>query len=216
VREKTVVIHCGIRTSHHKACSIYQPGTRFEIISIGSLQSYKGFPYLIEACDLLRQKGFPFRCRIIGGGEERPALEKMIASKQLSTQVELLGPQSQDEVLRLLPTAHCYVQPSIITPSGKMEGIPVSLMEALACALPVVATSISGIPELVRPDETGFLVPPADPSALADALSTIWENPQQANRLAQNGRDLVRQSYNLSTNTTDLLTLFREVINSPL
>lgn len=212
VREKTHVIHCGIRPDQYTALSMpSQRHARFEIISTGSLQPYKGFPYLIQACDLLRQKGVPFRCRIIGGGEERPALEKMIASSQLNEQVELLGPQYQDEVLRLLSTAHCYVQPSIITPSGKMEGIPVALMEALACGLPVVASNISGIPELVRPNETGILVPPTKSSALADALLTIYDHPEQASRLAQNGQRLVQQEYNLRTNTEHLLKLFRQV-----
>lgn len=212
VREKTHVIHCGIRPNRYAARPMpSQDDKRFEIISTGSLQPYKGFPYLIQACDLLRQKGLPFRCRIIGGGEERAALERMIASKQLNEQVELLGPQSQDEVVRLLRTADCYVQPSIITPSGKMEGIPVALMEALACGLPVVATNISGIPELVRPDETGILVPPAEASALAHGLATICDHPEQANRLAENGQRLVQQEYNLRTNTEHLLRLFKQV-----
>ncbi|MGB0383529.1 MAG: glycosyltransferase family 4 protein [Ardenticatenaceae bacterium] len=212
VRKKTIVVHCGIRPNRFSADSMpSQRRTRFEIISIGSLQPYKGFPYLIQACDLLRQKGVPFRCRIIGGGEERPGLERMIASSQLNEQVELLGAQPQDEVVRLLRTADCYVQPSIITSEGKMEGIPVALMEALACGLPVVATNISGIPELVRPDETGVLVPPAEASALADGLATIYDNPEQARRLAQNGQRLVQQEYNLRTNTEHLLRLFRQV-----
>ena len=72
-----------------------------------------------------------------------------------------------------------------------MEGIPVALMEAMASSLPVVATSISGIPELVRPDKTGYLVPPADAQALADALTTVYRQPDRAADLAENGRLLV-------------------------
>ena len=211
--KKTHIVHCGILTNHytlqhHKA----EPKQHFEIITIGSLQPYKGQSYLIEACALLRDKGIPFRCRIIGGGEEYSKLEQMINETHLAGIVELLGPQPQEEVAQLLPTAHCYVQPSIITSSGKMEGIPVSLMEALACQLPVVATSISGIPELVRPNETGYLVPPADAPALADTLASIYANPAQAAEMAKAGRTLVLQEFELQANVKRLTALFEDIV----
>ena len=98
----------------------------------------------------------------------------------LQEDVLLLGALSQEKVAELLPTAHCYVQPSVITPSGKMEGIPVALMEAYAAGLPVIATDISGIPELVRPGETGVLVPPGDAVALANAIKDVYCNWESA------------------------------------
>lgn len=213
VRDKTHIVHCGIDPANYGPRSSTADGTgRFEIISIGSLQPYKGHPYLIQACALLRDRDVPLRCRIIGDGEERPRLEKMIAEARLESVVELLGPQPQKEVARLLPTAHCYVQPSIVTPSGKMEGIPVALMEALACALPVVATSMSGIPELVRPEQTGYLVPPADASALADALMAVHTEPEQAAYVGNAGRKLVLEEFELYTNVKQLATLFEHVV----
>ncbi|MCB0208051.1 MAG: glycosyltransferase family 4 protein [Anaerolineae bacterium] len=214
VREKTHIVHCGIEPDNYTNLSRgkAQLSERFEIISIGSLQPYKGHPYLIRACALLRDRGIPLRCRIIGGGEDQAMLEHMITQAQLEGVVELLGPQPQEEVARLLPTAHCYVQPSIITPSGKMEGIPVALMEALACALPVVATNLSGIPELVQPEKTGYLVSPANPSALADALSAIYADPDKANRLGKAGQNLVFQEFDLKSNVKNKAALFAKVI----
>lgn len=209
VREKTHIVHCGIVPSQY-APRRPPPGPdeAFEIITIGSLQPYKGQRYLLEACALLRDQGLKFRCRIIGGGELRSELETQLAELKLAGWVELLGPQPQEEVARLLPTAHCYVQPSIITPSGKMEGIPVSLMEAMSCGLPVVATQLSGVPELVRPGETGTLVPPADARALAEALTQVQAAPAESLRLAEAGRELVLREFDLQANVTRLAELF--------
>jgi colanic acid/amylovoran biosynthesis glycosyltransferase len=209
VREKTHIIHCGIAPETYSPHPDRPPPQeQFEILNIGSLQPYKGQRFLIEASAMLKERNIPFRCRIIGGGEERGALEQLIAHHNLTTTVELLGPLPQEEVARLLPTAHCYVQPSIITPAGKMEGIPVALMEALACEVPVVATDLSGVPELVRHGETGYLVPPANPTLLADQIARVYTNFAQAVQLARAGRALVLRDFNLHTNTRQLAALF--------
>ncbi len=209
VRPKTHVVHCGIVPELYAPVEP-GPAAKLELISIGSLQPYKGQTYLIDACARLRDEGIPLRCRIIGGGEEYARLEAQIAAANLHGVVELLGPLPQEDVAQLLPTANCYVQPSIVTPSGKMEGIPVALMEALACQLPVVASNLSGIPELVRPGQTGWLAPPADAPALARALAEVFANPRQARQLAAAGRWLVLQEFSLRPNVQRLAQLFTE------
>lgn len=212
IARKTHIIHCGIEPQTYRPSHLdRKPGNLLEIIHIGSLQPYKGQQYLIEACRQLYERGIPFHCRIIGGGKEHDRLANMIKDFGLESVVELLGSKTQQEIARILPTAHCYVQPSIITPSGKMEGIPVALMEAMASRLPVIATAISGIPELVRPDETGFLVPPADAAALADTLMAVYEDPEKAAYLAENGRSRVLQSFDLQSNVSQLAELFTAV-----
>lgn len=211
VRDKTYIVHCGVTPRTYQARTRpLADNERFEIINVGSLQPYKGHPYLIQACKLLQKRGIPFRCRIIGGGEQQ-ALNNLIVQAGLENVVELMGPQPQHEVARLLPTAHCYVQPSIITPAGKMEGIPVAIMEAFASGLPVVATSLSGIPELVRPGQTGYLVPPEDSVALANRLADVYSNPTRAHQLAQAGYALVQKEFELSSNVQRLATLFEQL-----
>ena len=211
VKAKTHIVHCGIIPDHYQAqAKPHQAGEKLEIMAVGSLQLYKGQKHLIAACALLAQQGIPFRCRIIGGGEEQADLEPRIQAAGLTQQVILMGAKTQDEVSALLPTAHCYVQPSIIAPSGKMEGIPVALMEALATGLPVIATDISGIPELVQPSKTGYLVPPADAAALAEQITAVYNNPQQAQTLAQAGKQLVLEAFELSANVTQLARLFQQ------
>ena len=209
VKEKTHLVRCGIVPANYRPRAAGRAGARFELIHVGSLQPYKGQRYLVEACALLRDQGIPFRCRIIGGGEEESNLRRMIGANGLDSMVELLGPMPQEEVARLLPTADCYVQPSIVTPSGKMEGIPVALMEAMACRLPVIATALSGIPELVRPGVTGCLVRPADSVALAEAMATVYREAEEAEAMATAGRELVLREFELESNVKQLADLFR-------
>ncbi len=209
VASKTHVVHCGLDPARYAGeTREWHSDERFEIVHTGSLQPYKGQRYLIDACARLRERGIPFRCRLIGGGALEAALRERIHSLGLEEQVFLLGAKTQDEVAALLAESHCYVQPSVVTPSGKMEGIPVALMEALASGLPVVATEISGIPELVRPGETGWLVPEKDAGALADALEMVYRHPAEAARRAEAGRDLVWREFTLQKNVEDLITLF--------
>jgi colanic acid/amylovoran biosynthesis glycosyltransferase len=209
VGEKISIVHCGIDPERYIPHLLRREAKqRFDILSIGSLRPYKGQKYLIEACAVLRSHGIPFHCRIVGEGELRTPLLEQIAKLDLHDFVELVGAKTQQEVALLLSESDCYVQPSVIMSSGKMEGIPVALMEALACALPVVTTSISGISELVRHGETGWLVPPANTEALAEAVERIYNNLDEAALLGASGRDLVLQEFDLQKNVLRLELLF--------
>lgn len=212
VREKTHIIHCGIQPVLYAGSAGIKNDSRFDIVSIGSLQPYKGMEYLVMACALLRARSIPVYCRIIGEGEERTMLEGLIARHDLSHSVELLGAMGQADVASVLSEAQVYVQPSVITSSGKMEGIPVSIMEALATGLPVVASQLSGIPELVIPNETGYLVPPADAKILADTLEHIYHNPVEANSLARTGQKKVFREFELDANAQKLSLLFQQTL----
>ena len=212
VQHKTQIVRCGIEPTFYGSENRIQLADpeRLEIISIGSLQPYKGHVYLVRACVELQKRSIPFRCRIVGGGDLYPQLEQLIHENHLEESVELVGPRTQDEVSELLRTANCYVQPSVITSSGKMEGIPVALMEAMASGIPVVATCISGIPELVRNGDTGWLVPPEDVTAIADALSQIYSGPAEARRRAASGKKWVLEEFELSLNARRLASLFTQ------
>ncbi len=211
---KVHVVHCGVHLERYPLRTTL-PEDPFTIVSVASLQPYKGLEYLIRACRLLRDRGAPpFRCRIAGGGELHSSLRQLITDLDLADCVELLGPQTQEAVASLLQTAHLFVLPSIITESGKMEGLPVVLMEALAVGLPVISTSISGIPEIVKPGVTGQLVPPANPTALADAIADVMANPTAAYARSRQGRELVEREFSLEDNVRHLSSLFRPAITS--
>ncbi|MDR3575822.1 MAG: glycosyltransferase family 4 protein [Anaerolineaceae bacterium] len=211
VRPKTHVIHCGISPELYipqKENGRRADGSTFKLVTIGSLQPYKGQEVLIHACARLIERGIPLQCDIIGEGVLRLKLERLIQELGLTAKVNLLGAMTQEEIARRLPAADCYVQPSVITPSGKMEGIPLALMEAMACSLPVVASNLSGIPELVIPGETGFLVPTGDDKALADQLANIYSEPDAARQIALGGQKTVQQRFDLSSQVCLLASLF--------
>jgi colanic acid/amylovoran biosynthesis glycosyltransferase len=217
VADKTHVIHCGIDPKQYRPRPSGEANAKpYRILSIGSLQPYKGQRYLIEACRILRKRNILIRCTIIGEGEERRHLEKLIQTYRLEEAVRLAGAQTQEQIARMLPEANCYAQPSIITASGKMEGIPVALMEAMACELPVVATAISGIPELVLPEKNGYLVPPTDAPALADCLDHMIHHPSEAAMRANAGRAWVLAAFDLHENVRMLSDIMQRAIQRSL
>ena len=203
VREKCHVIHCGINIEKYTPTEKEADDT-FKIAHVGSLHWKKGQKYLLEALALLKEREIPFHCTMIGGGEEQADLERIIAEKDLHDVVTMLGSRTQAEVAAFLPKADCYVQPSL------SEGIPVAIMEAAACELPVISTKITGIPELVIHDQTGLLVAPLDIPALADAIQTLWANPEKSIGMGKAGRELVEKEFTLTDNVTRLIGLFEK------
>ena len=125
-----------------------------------SLQPYKGLKHLIRACAQVVQHVANFRCLIIGEGADAPSWRILISELGLSDTIRLLGASPRREVARMLGGADLFVLPSVVAPSGQMDGIPVALMEAMASRLPVVSTRLSGIPELVDDGESGLSVHP--------------------------------------------------------
>jgi glycosyltransferase involved in cell wall biosynthesis len=173
-------------------------------VCVGALEEKKGQTYLIQACRLLKQRNIDFVCHLIGEGQTRAELERQILEADLASVVRLEGGRPRAEVLRMLEHADVVALPSIQAKSGKMEGIPVALMEPQACEVPVVSTRISGIPELVEDGVTGLLVPPADPTALAGALERLARDPELGRRLGRAGRVKVLSEFDLADNTTQL------------
>jgi colanic acid/amylovoran biosynthesis glycosyltransferase len=205
--DKTLVIHCGVDPD------IFQPQTKshsndsFTIVCVASLEEKKGHPYLIDACAQLMTQGVDFRCLLIGDGEARPHIEAQIARLGLSDRITLLGRQPRDRVSTLVAQADVVVLPSIVTDTGKQEGIPVALMEALATERPVVATAISGVPELIEHEQTGLLVQERDATAIAAALIRLYESPEFGKQLGTAGRAKVLKEFNLRDNAAALYKL---------
>jgi glycosyltransferase involved in cell wall biosynthesis len=219
VDPKIHIIHCGIypQTYHPNQPRSFQNDRVFKILCIGSLEPYKGHPYLIQAARILRDKKIPYHVQIIGRGLDQNKLENQIQENQLEDCIELLGGKTQEEVATLLSQADCYVQPSIITATNKMEGIPVALMEAMASGVPVIASAISGIPELIQDRIDGLLVPPADPEALADTIESVYSHYSEALERTIHAKEKVSTQFDLIQNISQLEQLFdRQVTNGNL
>lgn len=212
VQEESIsVIHCGIDLARFSPVP-RQDRETLSILSVGSLVAKKGHKYLILACRELAANGVNFTCTIIGGGPNRQELEQLIRESHLEGKVELRGPCLQPEVLRAYHEYDLFVLACVVVSSGNRDGIPVALIEALATQMPVISTPVSGIPELVRHEETGWIVPQRDALALAEAISRLGSDRELCWRLARNGRALVEQEFDIEFNAIRLGNVFRQVI----
>jgi colanic acid/amylovoran biosynthesis glycosyltransferase len=200
-----------ITLCHHGLdLSLYAPaGARTADLVVGgaSLTEKKGLRDLIAACGRLRDRGRAFRCAIIGEGAERPRLEAQIRDLGLGDRVQLTGHLPHREVIRYMREAAVLAHPSIVDRKGSMDGIPNTILEALAVETPVVATRLSGIPEVVIPEETGLLVEPGDVEGLAGALERLLADRALAARLGAAGRALVLERFELGRNVARLADL---------
>ena len=146
--------------------------------------------------------------RLVGDGPDRPALEQAIAAAGLQDRVVLAGPRTREEVAADLASSDVLVAPSVPTKQGRREGIPVVLMEAMSSGLPVVASGISGIPELVDDGWNGLLVPPGDPAALARALRRLALSASLRRRLGAEGRRTVERGFDVERSADELVRRF--------
>ncbi|HEV2175584.1 MAG TPA: glycosyltransferase [Terriglobia bacterium] len=177
------------------------------ILSVGRFCEKKGFPYLIEACRKLKDRGHDFDCRIVGYGPLEAELQTLIDHLGVGDCVSLRGKMTQDELVPVYEQARLFVLPCIITEAGDRDGIPNVFLEAMASELPVVSTSISGITELVDSGQNGFLVDPRDPVALADAVEKLLRDPALCRRFGARGRAKVLENFTLEASARRVRTL---------
>ena len=186
----------------------------FKILALGRFVIKKGFAFLLEACRLLAQGGLDFEMTLAGDGPEKAHLQELVEKYHLGSKVIFPGFVNRGQVSRLLAETHLFVMPSIVAPSGDRDGTPTVIAEALLHEVPVVATRVCGIPEMVRPGETGWLVPPEDPGALAEAIKEALADPAEAHRRALNGGRLMRAEFDSQKNYRRLMTRFESLIGS--
>ena len=165
------------------------------VAAVGRLVEKKGFCHLLEAVALLRDRGRPVRTVLAGAGPLEAELRELVDAFRLGRLVDLCGPLPQHEVRALVSRAAVLAAPCVTGTDGNADGLPTVLLEAMALGTPVVATPVTGIPELVRHGETGLLVPERDPRALADALATLLDDQALGAVLALQGRAAVERSY---------------------
>ena len=213
--DHVVVVHCGVDTAAVTPAAARGDGGPLTVLCVGTMHEVKGQRHLIEACRLLRDQGVAVRAVLVGGGPDLEALERQVAAAGLDGTVQVLGQATRPQVLAHLRAADVLVAPSVPTRQGKREGIPVALMEGMAAGLPVVASRLSGIPELVEDGASGLLVPPGDPTALAAALRTLAQDPELRHRLATAGRARVLADFDLHRSAAELAHHFTAATGRP-
>lgn len=209
---KVTVIHCGVDLRAFQPGSSGAGGDGCErpltVFCIGTLHEVKGQSYLMEACRRLSDRGILLACHFVGDGPDRRELVRQAARAGIGDRVHFRGRLTQVEVRQALRGADVVAAPSVPTRSGRREGIPVALMEAMASGVPVVASRISGIPELVEDGETGLLVEPRDVEGLASALERLLQDGGLRRRLGAAGREKVEREFDLRKSAAILMRRF--------
>ncbi len=181
---------------------------KLHLLCVGRLVEKKGISFLLHAADMLKRRGIDFQLRICGGGELKPHLSKLALELDLKDEVEFLGEINHEEVIKQLAWCDIYIQPSIQLENGDKDGVPNALLEAMACAKAVVASSIAGIPEVITNGINGILVRPKDPIGLFAALKTLAQNMELRNQLGKNAVVQIRNNWNRKQAHKELKELF--------
>jgi len=202
------VVHCGVNLAEFPA--IERRPERGRILSVARLMPKKGLSVAIDACAELRDGGVGFLLDIVGGGPERGHLLQKIEAHGLGDRVRMLGAVPNDQLLGLFERAVFFLLPCVTEADGDQDGIPVAMMEAMACGVPTISTEISGIPELVEDGVNGVLVPQRDAQALASAMKRLLEDMDFAARLGEASRKRVCEEFDTEPNAR----LLRQLIAS--
>jgi glycosyltransferase involved in cell wall biosynthesis len=179
----------------------------FHLLALGRLVFKKGFHVLLLSCRQLAAQGLDFRLTLAGDGPDRRELLRLVSKYGLEGRVTLPGFISHREVPGLFRQAHLFVMPCVVAPSGDRDGIPTVILEALLHEVPVVASAVAAIPEVIHPGETGWLVPPSDPEAITRAVLAALADPGEARRRALAGRALVAREFDSIKNYARLKAL---------
>jgi len=175
------------------------------IAVVARLITGKGHRYFLEAARRVLQTWPEARFLVVGEGHLQGKLESLSIALGIQHAVSFLG--FRQDAAALMKASDLIVLPSL------EEGLPVVLLEALALARPVVATAVGGVPGVVRHQETGLLVPPKDQKQLAEAMLYLLRNPEMGQKLAENGRRLVSQQFNVKTTAHKIAQVYREVLS---
>jgi len=184
-----------------------QPDARL-LLAVGNLYSVKGHDVLVRAmAAVARRENLPtWTLAVAGRGEEREGLERLARELEVDSKVVFLG--FREDVGDLLHAADLFVHPS------RSEGLPLAVIEAMSVGLPVVASDVGGIPEVVSDGVTGILVPPEDVDSLAAGIASLLADPARAEAIGETGRRAARDAYGIDRMVERYLELYRAALDA--
>jgi glycosyltransferase involved in cell wall biosynthesis len=201
---KLTIVRCALDFNDLPKKPSRDPARRTRLICVGRLSPEKGHLGLSEAFANVLARGVDAELVLVGDGPERDKIEQTLSRLNLRDKVRLTGVLAEDATLAEIADADILVLASF------MEGLPVVLMEAMALGIPVVATRVAGIPELVGDEQSGLLFTPANWDELADKLFRVLTNSDLRDRLGQAGKDKVAIAHNIATALEPLVSQFKQ------
>lgn len=182
----------------------------FVLLAVGRLHAVKDHAFLVRACGILKHRGMRLLCLIAGEGAERAGIERLIDDLGLHGEVKLLGHLSRDQL------DGCYAAADLVALTSRSEGIPLSLMEAMARGKPVLAPAITGIPELVRDGKTGFLYPPGSRDEFVARVEMIANSRAELGSIHCAARQHVTEHFDRTKNRAAFCDLLLDRISQPV
>lgn len=203
--EKFTIIRCGIDAQRFQ----YRPpsASKHQLLYVGRLDAEKGLPILFQSLNHLKSIGYDFRVVLLGDGADRATLEQQARDLGIFDMLDFRGFVDQDAIAQALIESDIFVLPSFA------EGIPVSFMEAMAVGVPVVATRVAGVSELIEDEKTGLLAHASDPKSLASAIQRYFDEPELCQRVAMQGHEKVLSEFNIEDQVEKLAGLFKSIDN---
>lgn len=196
-------VYCGIDTDHFQPpAGVRSADGPLRLLNVARLGPEKGHSFLIAALAEVRRAAIDATLTLVGDGPLRSRLERQVYDLQLENSVTFAGAVGQDRILDYYHNADIFVLPSLA------EGLPVVLMEAMACGLPVIASRIYGIPELVESGVSGVLVAPTRIDSLAQAIVEIARDPQRRGDHGRAGRSAVQANFDQRATMGELVWIF--------
>lgn len=181
------------------------------IFTVGRMAEKKGFKYLIDAMPRILEKLPKAKLVMIGDGPERQRLEQQAKELKLEKSVIFAGKVTHKELENWYPTADVFVLPSIVTKEGDTEGLGVVFLEAIASGTPIIGSNVGGIPDIIRHNETGLLVPEKDSNAVAEAIVNVLTDRKLKEKLTKNAMEFVKERFTWDIVADRFAELFRKI-----
>lgn len=211
LRSKFLLVYHGVNLSDFQPAAGQVASLDTEvpvILSVGRLVEKKGFQDLLQALLFVKANGIRFRCMIYGDGPLCKPLQRWIDEHGLADEIVLNGDRTQRELIPAFQSASLFVLTPIRTEDGDRDGIPNVLLEAMAVGLPVITTSVAGIPELVEHDRNGLLYEPHDVAGISSGIIELLGNVEKSRRFGSAASKKVREQFDIAHAAMRLKTLF--------
>lgn len=206
---KVHLVYNGMNVEHEREAPVAMTPP-YKLLAIGRLVEKKGFDYLIRSCQTLEQSGLDFHLHLVGDGPLRVPLSRLARSLGIDHRVSFHGQVPHDKVSELIRSADVFLMPSRVTASGDSDGLPTVISEAFIHRVPVIATDVGGISDVVEDGVTGLLIAQKDSGSIARAIIRMVGDRELALQMAEKGRERVRELYDSERNHHAMLKLIQE------
>ena len=211
VKNRIEVIRCGIDIDKFKPEKKIKADGIIQLLTVARLVEKKGIAYLIKAIPRVIKEVPNCELTIIGSGPRYDDLQHLMHDLELEGYVQFKGDVSDSALMQYYNGADMFILPCIVAETGDRDGIPVGMMEAMTMELPVISTTVSGIPELVEAGASGILLPPRDEKAIADAIIALCKDSESRVAMGKEGRKKIERGFNVRTEVGKLIGVFETV-----